>query len=589
MNIDAGVWLRSRDKDGKIQPDPVHFPHGIRYLSDELHKKGLKLGIYTDISDKSCGTGPGSQGHYTQDAETFAHDWQVDFLKVDYCGFWNGTNQPPLEHSCAVGAVCLDSAPDIHNGTMSRAAALEWCSRNKECGAFNTNHPNTTACQDSPPALSQRHQHEHDREHQQHQQHQQEPLAEYEYHFKSVGCGRGNPWARPAAGWSSWSKPGAGSVDFTPAPQYAAWKAFGDALNATGRAIYYSICPHTPIPHTGTAAEFAHQIADPPEPAYAPPPQWGKEQRHALANSILVEYVNTMDTWYAPKYKGAECHGWTCHGGVVTDIDSMVQMTNLAFSGPGSWNDADMLQLCTYGGGGTPHTPGGMTLTEYRSHYSVWAVLASPLILSADLRSVKQLHPECLALMLNREIIAVNQDKASATANDARPHHPPFLIRLCLNTTKLESIMLEDTDGWGRRWEGGVAASHQCSVKLVTTNTVLYFSSSPPLPSLQLCYSTLNIDIMVLLPSFLTHTAGRTPTAASLTSDEQQQQEASQRHYHQRHYVSGVCKAAWYRQQCWRCCGVAEPGRGPCPPRSVLGGAWDCSCAAHGCARCGQQ
>lgn len=115
------------------------------------------------------------------------------------------------------------------------------------------------------------------------------------------------------------------------------------------------------------------------------------------------------------------------------------------------------------------------------------------------------------------------------------------------------------------------------------------FLLPPPLPSLQLCYSTLNIDIMVLLPSFLTHTAGRTPTAASLTSDEQQQQEASQRHYHQRHYVSGVCKAAWYRQQCWRCCGVAEPGRGPCPPRSVLGGAWDCSCAAHGCARCGQQ
>ena len=136
----------------------------------------------------------------------------------------------------------------------------------------------------------------------------------------------------------------------------------------------------------------------------------------------------------------------------MTDIDSMVQMTNLAFSGPGSWNDADMLQLCTYGGGDTPHTPGGMTLTEYRSHYSVWAVLASPLILSADLRSVKQLHPECLALMLNREIIAVNQDKASATANDARPHHPPFLILLFF---KLESVMLEDTDGWDRGWEGG--------------------------------------------------------------------------------------------------------------------------------------
>ena len=39
----------------------------------------------------------------------------------------------------------------------------------------------------------------------------------------------------------------------------------------------------------------------------------------------------------------------------------------------------------------------------------MWAVLASPLLLSADLRTVKERHPECLELMLNREIIAVNQ------------------------------------------------------------------------------------------------------------------------------------------------------------------------------------
>jgi hypothetical protein len=69
-----------------------------------------------------------------------------------------------------------------------------------------------------------------------------------------------------------------------------------------------------------------------------------------------------------------------------------------------------MLQLCTYGEGLTPHTKGGMTLTEYRSHYSVWAILASPLILSADLRTIKTAHPACLQLMMNEEIIAINQD-----------------------------------------------------------------------------------------------------------------------------------------------------------------------------------
>ena len=84
-------------------------------------------------------------------------------------------------------------------------------------------------------------------------------------------------------------------------------------------------------------------------------------------------------------------------------------MTRLNYSAPHSWNDADMLQLCTFGEGRTPGNV-GMTMVEYRSHYSVWAVLASPLLLSADLRTIKARHPECLELMLNREIIAVNQD-----------------------------------------------------------------------------------------------------------------------------------------------------------------------------------
>ena len=113
-------------------------------------------------------------------------------------------------------------------------------------------------------------------------------------------------------------------------------------------------------------------------------------------------------------------------GGLITNIDSVVQMTNLSYSGAGSWNDADMVQICTFGEGATRHfnstgVPGnrggdGMTLNEYISHYSIWAIWGSPLILSADLRTVGSLHPECLDLMLNSEIIAVNQDRLAAPA-----------------------------------------------------------------------------------------------------------------------------------------------------------------------------
>ena len=60
VNIDAGSLQRSRGRDGKIAPDAQKFPRGMRFLADRLHAMGLKLGVYTDLSDGSCGTGPSS-------------------------------------------------------------------------------------------------------------------------------------------------------------------------------------------------------------------------------------------------------------------------------------------------------------------------------------------------------------------------------------------------------------------------------------------------------------------------------------------------------------------------------------------------
>ena len=57
-----------------------------------------------------------------------------------------------------------------------------------------------------------------------------------------------------------------------------------------------------------------------------------REQRHALANSLLVEYANTPDQWSG----GAA-------GGIIANIDAMVSATRLSDSAQGSWNDADML------------------------------------------------------------------------------------------------------------------------------------------------------------------------------------------------------------------------------------------------------
>ncbi len=67
------------------------------------------------------------------------------------------------------------------------------------------------------------------------------------------------------------------------------------------------------------------------------------------------------------------------------------------YAGPGHWNDPDMLEVGN----------GGMTSDEYRTHMSLWAILAAPLLAGNDLASMT---PDTLAILTNKEVIAVDQD-----------------------------------------------------------------------------------------------------------------------------------------------------------------------------------
>lgn len=73
-----------RNSNGELVPDPQKFPSGMRALTDYVHGLGLKIGIYSDAADWTCGGHPGSYGFEEQDAQQWA-EWGFDFLKYDYC------------------------------------------------------------------------------------------------------------------------------------------------------------------------------------------------------------------------------------------------------------------------------------------------------------------------------------------------------------------------------------------------------------------------------------------------------------------------------------------------------------------------
>ena len=135
-----------------------------------------------------------------------------------------------------------------------------------------------------------------------------------------------------------------------------------DALANTGRDIVYSINP---------AYNYDDFIMD-------------------VANSWRT--TQDIKDYWGPG-SPPDPDGWA--RSVTQIIDENAPLYYLA--GPGHWNDPDMLEVGN----------GGMNNTEYRSHFSMWAIMAAPLIAGNDLRNMSS---ETLEILTNEEVIAVNQD-----------------------------------------------------------------------------------------------------------------------------------------------------------------------------------
>ncbi|PYV56957.1 MAG: alpha-galactosidase [Acidobacteria bacterium] len=138
------------------------------------------------------------------------------------------------------------------------------------------------------------------------------------------------------------------------------------ALDASGRPIVLSIC----------------------EWGKAQPWLWGKE----VGGNLWRTTDDIQDRWAGKKeWSPGNC----CSNGMLDIVDANAELYSHA--GPGHWNDPDMLEVGN----------GGMTTTEYRSHFSLWALMAAPLIAGNDLRSMT---PEIHDILTNKEVIAIDQD-----------------------------------------------------------------------------------------------------------------------------------------------------------------------------------
>jgi alpha-galactosidase len=121
--------------------------------------------------------------------------------------------------------------------------------------------------------------------------------------------------------------------------------------------------------------------------------EWGTAKPWLWAKNIGNVWRTTGDIWDSFD-KNDEAHSWAHPVTNIVDLNEPLW----PFASPGHWNDADMLEVGN----------GGMSPAEYRAHFSLWAMMASPLMAGNDIAKMDQ---DTRSILLNREVIAVDQDK----------------------------------------------------------------------------------------------------------------------------------------------------------------------------------
>ena len=160
-----GWWCTTgkgkRDPQGNIVPDPNRWPHGVKFVSDYIHGKGLKVAGYSDIGARGYkdqdGEQMGGYPHYQQDADQFA-DWGWDYIKIDD----NNVNNPlPKEQAFRkfcdairkngkgrpiLLSLSTPCTPEAHN--FGRSMANMWRTSQDLCipGKANFSKTNRNAC-----------------------------------------------------------------------------------------------------------------------------------------------------------------------------------------------------------------------------------------------------------------------------------------------------------------------------------------------------------------------------------------------------------------------------------------------------------
>ena len=386
INLDD-CWQSSlRDENGKLQGDLESFPSGIKALCEKVNKLGLKLGIYSSNGTFTCEDLPASLGKEALDADTFA-EWGIEYFKYDFCHNKGIPQRAPciekliitddngfMTEILAEDAVLMGAARIVEDkklgtgkyidGISAALGSAEFCCEVPADGVYNL----TLGVRKKSNANK---------------------FAQIKINDKSTYEVTLPPtWAHTKDGRHQIKvmlKEGfniirinnpVASRQVSSAMQYInmgkeiqrATREYAEKNGVAEKPICYSVC------------EWGLNF----------PWKWG-----AKAGNLWRTTMDIKPFWLS----------------VLSIYEFNVRLDK--YASLGHWNDPDMLEVGN----------GNLTFEENKSHFTLWCMMAAPLILGNDIRDfVKEdgtpdYDNEIYKIVTNRELIAIDQDSLGVQCN----------------------------------------------------------------------------------------------------------------------------------------------------------------------------
>ena len=218
------------------------------------------------------------------------------------------------------------------------------------------------------------------------------------------------------------------------------YSKFYDAINKTGRPMYYVTCGMNSV----TPDQMNNPSSSNRTWAYHVDLDGWRDNIQSISNGWFTEWINNNNRFYR------DDNGWSGSDGWLTILDCANDLSKPEFSGPGAFADMDAMSIgCNNATNTDENSPttalnhtdcanGRQTMVEQQSQFSMWSMMSAPLMIGGDVRYINEIDtPEVWRILTNEEVIAIDQDALGEPASVVQYYPDEWRRTLATYTKRL--------------------------------------------------------------------------------------------------------------------------------------------------------